>query len=221
MKCSRVALLSFVFAVINFSSAHAQAGGAQAAEARDSSPQIDFSASFYESFTSASTGNGTKQTPTNNPGGMIEARYLMKPLLGFGMSYSYNRADQSFAPNGASYSTCLLACQNPVTNLSAFADEISLDWVPSMKIGKLRPFAVGGVGFFITSPANSIYDVNTIVRPVYVAGGGLDFSVSSHLGIRLQYRDNFYKAPNPSAIYPATGAFTSSSEPMGGFFYRF
>jgi len=221
MKCSRLALLSFVFAVISGTVAHAQAGNAQATKAQASNAQIDFAASYFQAFTSGTAGNGTKQTPTNSWGAMIEARYLMKPLVGFGFSYSYNRANQSFAPNGTTYSTCQLACQNPVTNLRAFADEISLDWVPSKQIGRVRPFAIGGIGFFITSPANSVYEVNTVVRPVYVVGGGLDLAVTSHIGIRAQYRDNLYKAPNLSALYFPTGVFTSSSEPMGGLFYRF
>jgi opacity protein-like surface antigen len=203
MKCSRLAFLSFAVAIVSASAAHAQ---------------VDVSGSFYEAFTNGTAGNGTKQTPSNADGGMVEARYLMKPLLGLGMSYSYNHANQSFAPNG---SDCEYACANPVTNLSAFADEISLDYVPSVKIGKVRPFAVGGVGFFITSPGKSAYEVSTVVRPVYVVGGGLDFTLISHFGVRIQYRDNLYKAPDLSALYPATGVFTSSSEPMGGLFYRF
>jgi hypothetical protein len=216
MKWSRLALLSFVFAVVNGSAAFAQG-----TNARVSNAQFDVAASFYEALTSGTTGNGTKQTPTNSDGGMIEARYLINRLAGFGMSYSYNRADTTFAPNGTTYATCGLTCANPVTKLSGFADEISLDWVPSMKIGNLRPFAIGGVGFFITSPGRSVYEVNTVVRPVYVVGGGLDWTVIGHFGVRLQYRDNLYKAPDLSALYPSTGVLTSSSEPTGGIFYRF
>jgi opacity protein-like surface antigen len=206
MKCSRMAFLSFAFAVISASAGHAQ---------------IDISVSGYEAFTSSTTGNGTKQVPTNAEGGMAEARYLMNPLAGFEMSYSYNRANQTIEPNGTTYPECGYTCANPVTKLNATANEISLDWVPSVKVGSVRPFAVGGIGFFITSPGNSTYEVNTVVRPVYVVGGGLDFSLVKHFGIRVQYRENFYKAPDLSALYPSTGVFTGSSEPMGGLFYRF
>jgi opacity protein-like surface antigen len=203
MKCSRLAFLFIVFAVVSASAAHAQ---------------LDVSTSYYEAFTGSTSGTGTKQTPADSGGVMVEARYLINRVAGFGMSYSYNHANQSFAPNGAD---CGYTCANPVTSLTAKANEISLDWVPSMKFGNIRPFAIGGVGFFITSPGNSTYEVNTVVRPVYVVGGGFDFSVISHLGIRVQYRDNLYKAPDLSALYPSTGAFTSSSEPTGGLFYRF
>jgi len=220
MKRSRLAFLLLVFAVVSAVAAHAQATQTQPqpAKAQSQFAQIDISGSFYEAFTSGTAGNGTKQTPANADGGMVEGRYLMNRLAGFGMSYSYNQADQTFAPNGTA---CEYTCANPVAKLSAKASEIALLWVPSTKIGSIRPFAIGGVGFFITPTANSTYEVNTVVRPVYVVGGGLDFSLTSHFGVRVQYRDNLYKAPNLAAFYPATGQFTSSSEPMGGIFYRF
>ena len=63
--------------------------------------QLDISASYYEAFTSSSAGNGTKQTPTNSGVEMVEARYLVNRLAGIGMSYSYNKANQTFTPNGS------------------------------------------------------------------------------------------------------------------------
>jgi opacity protein-like surface antigen len=181
--------------------------------------QFDVSGSFYEALTSASSGSGTKQVPTNAEGGLVEARYTMNRLAGFGLSYSYNRANQMFSPNGAA---CAYVCGQPTIAVSARADEIAGTWVPSMKFGNLRPFAIGGVGFFITSPGRLVsYDVNTVIRPVIVYGAGVDWTVKPHFGVRLQYRGNLYKAPDLTAIYPASGAYTQSAEPMGGLFYRF
>jgi len=210
MKCSRLAFLSVTLALVSTGAAHAQTSAAPT--------QFDISLSGYEAFTSASSGHGTKQTPADSAGGMLEARYLVSSLVGFGMSFSFNPANQTFAPNGTS---CEYQCANPATNLSAKASELALEWVPSLKIGRIRPFAIGGLGFFITVPSSSVIGTNSRVRPTYVFGGGLDFSLTSRFGIRLQYRDNVYKAPDLYTLYPATGAYTSSSEPMGGFFYRF
>jgi opacity protein-like surface antigen len=204
MKCSRFAFLFLAVVFIGAATARAQ---------------FDISASYYEAFTGNTAGNGTKQVPTNSGGEMVEARYLRGPLFGVGMSYSYNRANQTIEPNGTD---CQYTCANPTTPLSAKADEIALNWIPSLKVGKnLRVFGIGGIGFFITSPGDSTYEVDTVVRPVFVAGGGVDWTVLPHFGVRVQYRDNFYKAPDLSALYPADGAFTSSSEPTGGLFFRF
>jgi hypothetical protein len=183
-----------------------------------SGSQIDVGVSFYNAFTDGSSGYGTEQTPKNAVGGMIEARYLQSPFFGFEITYAHNSADQSYAPTATN---CGFTCANPPTKLTAKADEIGLDWVLSKKIGNLRPFAVGGAGFFITTPSRSTYEVDTVVRPVFIYGGGVDWAFVPHLGVRAQFRDNLYKAPNMSALYPTTGQFTHSSEPMGGVYYRF
>ncbi len=188
----------------------------QAATASES--QFDLGVDFYRTFTDATSGLGTEQTPTNSGGGMFEIRYINSPFIGFEFTYSYNHANQSFTPKPGA---CGFTCSNPTTNLTATADEIGLDYVVSKRFGSLRPFAVGGTGFFITSPARSTYEVNTVVRPVFIYGGGADWGVLPHFGIRLQFRDNLFKAPNLSALYPATGVYTHSAEPMAGLYFKF
>lgn len=191
---------------------------AQQQQSAASESQFDIGVNFYDAFTSATSGFGTVQTPKNAVGGMLEARYIMKPLLGFEMTYSYNPANQSLVPKAGA---CNFTCANPPTSLTAKASEIGLDYVVSKKFGSLRPFAVGGLGFFITSPSRSTYEVNTVVRPAFIFGGGTDWGFLPHLGIRVQFRDNVYKAPNLSAFYPSTGKYTYSAEPMGGVYYNF
>lgn len=203
MKCSRVAFLLFVFAVVAVSTAHAQ---------------LDLSASYYEAFNGSNAGNGTKESLTNGSGALGEVRYFIKPLLGFGMSYSYNRETITLSPNGTQ---CGFTCANPTTKISAKAEEIGFHYVPSFKVGKVRAFALGGAGILLTVPGPSVPEVTSLVRGAIEFGGGVDFNVTGHIGVRLQYRDNLYKAPNPYPLYPATGNYMSSSEPMGGLFYRF
>ncbi len=180
--------------------------------------ETDLGLSGFATFTSASSGNGTAQTPSNGYGGMFELRQIVKPLLGYELAVNYGGADQAFAPKAGA---CELTCQSPPTSITATATEFSIDYVASFKTGNLRPFVVGGLGVFVTIPGPTPQGNNTSIRGAYVAGGGLDWALGPHLGIRLQYRDTFYKAPNISAIYPATGVLTQSGEPMGGVFYRF
>jgi len=183
-----------------------------------SSIQTDVGVSGYETFTSATSGLGTQQTPSNSPGGMVEARQIVNPLVGYELTFSFNPAKQAYAPKAGA---CALVCQEPPTTISANAIEIGIDYVVSKKIGRLRPFLVGGMGFFITVPGPTPYGNNTIVRPTYIYGGGVDWTLTSHLGLRAQYRGNYYKAPNISLIYPATGVLTQTAEPMAGVYYRF
>lgn len=57
-------------------------------------------------------------------------------------------------------------------------------------------------------------------KPVFVYGVGLDWGLLPHLGLRLQYRGNLYKAPDLTTVYTSTGAFTHTAEPMIGVYFR-
>jgi len=196
----------------------AQASSTRRAPANLSDSQFDIGGSFYEALNDSSTGNGTQQTTTNSQGGMVEARYIYSSLIGFEMTYGYNPANQTFTP---ATGNCGYACANPKTALTAHASEVGMDWVFSKRFGNIRPFAVAGLGFFITSPSRSTYEVNTVVRGTFIGGGGVDVGLSQHFGVRAQVRDNVYKAPNLSAFYPATGQYTHTIEPGAGVYYRF
>lgn len=229
MKCSHLVFFSFVFAALSASTALAQAGAAPT-ETSPATGKFDLGASFFEAFNGGSnTGNGTTETLTRGTGGMLEGRYMVKPLIGFGASFSYNHESINLAPNTA---TCaaFYDCGNRPASVSAKASELVFDWLPSVQYGRMRAFALAGLGFAITiapynflqtSSPNTIFETANSVRPVYVFGGGLDYNISTHFGARFQYRDNIYKAPAPFPVYPATKNFISSSQPMGGFFYRF
>lgn len=200
--------------------AQAQPNSARQAQQAASESQFDLGVSGFEVLNESSTGLGTLQTPKNTAGGMVEARYLLKPYVGLELTYSFYSASQTYAPKPGA---CALTCANPVLKLTSKDSEIGFDYVASKRFGNLRPFAVGGLGFFISAPPGHLTDfgTQTVVRPVFIYGGGAEWAISSHLGIRGQFRDNMYRAPNLSLIYPATGQYTHSMEPMGGFFYAF
>jgi hypothetical protein len=182
-------------------------------------PEFSIGGSFYEALTESTSGNGTQQKATNASGGMLEVRYLQSPLVGMEFTYSYNPANQTIAPtaNCSSYDTCA----DPNTAFKVKASEVGVDYVVSKSFGMLRPFAVGGLGFFISSPNNSALEVQTVVRPTFIFGGGVDIAVARHFGVRAQFRDNIYKAPDLSNFNPPTGQYTYSAEPMGGVYYSF
>ncbi len=217
MKWMLTTLMVIAMAALTGAAANGQDS---AAKAKPAGPRVDTDAglSGYATFNSGTTGGGTKQTPTNSYGGMIELRQIRSNWVGYEMAVNFNPAAQKYAPAPGA---CLLACSNPVTSISGNAVEFTIDYIVSHQMGRVRPFAVGGTGFFITIPGATPYGNNTSIRGAYVGGGGLDYSIGDHLGIRLQYRETFYKAPNVSSIYPATGKLTQTGEPMGGVYYRF
>jgi len=180
--------------------------------------QFDIGASVNQSMTAASSGNGTLDTPTNGLGGLLEIRYIQKPLLGLEFVYGMNEMDTTFSPKTGA---CGYVCSQPITKLSVKANNVAFDYVPSRSFGKLRVFALAGVGFNITSATATTYGVREVIRGAYNFGGGVDYTLTTHIGVRAQFRDFLFKAPNNSSLYPATGIMTYSAQPMGGIYYKF
>lgn len=180
--------------------------------------QTDVALSGLRTITSSSSGFGTQQTPHDSEGALIELRHLVNPLVGFEAALSFNLANQSYAPKTGD---CGFVCGQPPLEVSGKATEFTGDWVVSAKAGRLRPFLVGGAGFIFNVPGNSPYSTNTVVRPVFVYGGGVDWSFAAHFGLRLQVRGNMTKAPNLTDVYTSTTRYTQIYEPMGGVYYRF
>lgn len=180
--------------------------------------QFDVGGSFYKTFVNSTTGMGFTQSPSDGMGGLAEGRYLISPLVGFEMAVMFGTGGQAYTPLTTG---CQLTCQNPQTIISGRQVEASLDYVPSIKIGNLRPFLVGGLGVFISVPDTTPLGNNTSIRGAYIYGGGLDYNITRRIGVRGQVRGTMYKAPNISSIYPADGQYTQTLTPMGGIFWRF
>jgi len=93
--------------------------------------------------------------------------------------------------------------------------------VASLKIANLRPFALVGGGLLLDVPVSGQVNTSTSTKPVFVYGAGLDWGLLPHIGLRLQYRGNLYKAPDLTKLFTSTDAFTQTAEPMIGAYFRF
>jgi len=195
-------------------------GAAANAQAKEVSSlgKTDLSVSIYGAFSGTTTGNGVQQSPSNAAGGIFEVRHIANPLLGFEGTYSFNRANQAYTPTGYE---CGVVCGPPTpATVSADAHEVTADYVPSLKIANVRPFGILGAGLLLNEPASGQIATTSSNKPVFVYGAGLDWGLLPHIGLRLQFRGNLYKAPDLTTLYGSTGAFTRTSEPMVGVYFR-
>lgn len=187
--------------------------------------QSDLSASVYGAFHGSSDG----LSPSNSAGVLVEARHISNPLVGFGLGYAYNRANQTqtvpanLCP-GASFGPC-------TASVPANAHEISATWIASLKIANLRPFALAGGGVLFNVPAAATVPVTVNGTPVatatsaqtkgvFVYGAGLDWGIVPHIGLRLQYRGDVYKLSSLVNGFTSVNAFTHTAEPMIGVYLR-
>jgi opacity protein-like surface antigen len=100
--------------------------------------------------------------------------------------------------------------------------------VASFKLLNLRPFVLAGGGLLLNVPSssastggNTSTPTQTQTKGVLVYGGGLDYGVLPHLGLRFQYRGNVYKAAQLSTAFSSSGQFVHTAEPMIGAYFRF
>ncbi len=208
--------------------------------------QTDVAANLYATINKSTNGTssyivpgsysptfGVSQTTRNSVGVMLEVRHFFAPLIGIEATYSFHPANQKygFAPTPQKYSGAVSPAS--FASVSARAQQFTVDWIPSMKIGKLRPFGVAGVGALWVSPSSSQVPVSNIFTPgntssstssVYVYGAGLDIATLPHLGLRLQYRGDIYKAPDllvtTTQVDGNTNSWTHTAEPMIGVYFR-
>jgi opacity protein-like surface antigen len=175
-------------------SAHAQTGS-----------QTTVAASFYGAFTGTTEGNGTIQSPSNQAGGLLELRYIANPLMGYELNYSFNRANQSYN----------------LSSVKAGAHEAGADWVVSVPILNFRPFILAGAGLIVFTPDGDQPGTSSQLKPVFVYGGGVDWTIIPHFGLRGQYRGNLYRAPDLLKVATSTNTFAHTAEPMIGAYFRF
>ena len=200
--------------------------------------QTDVALNVYGAFNGTTTSSGVAQSPANAAGALLEVRHISKPWFGYEGTYAYNRANQKY-----SFTALPAACPTSgsctgLSSISANAHEVTADYVASVKI-KLtgfRPFALVGGGLLLDVPSNgqvtycsllnplcntSSTPTSNTTKPVFVYGAGVDWGLLPHIGLRLQYRGNLYKAPDLTTLFTSTGAFTHTAEPMLGVFFRF
>ncbi len=198
--------------------------------------QTSVALGLYGAFNGTTSGDGTQQSPANQAGGLFEFRQIKNPLVGYEATYSYNRSDQGFAPSKIACPAVTPSCTLTTAAIENNAHEVTGDWVVSLHLANLRPFALAGGGLLLNVPSggtvnsetcgstcsssSSAAATSTSFAGVFVYGAGLDWELLPHLGLRFQYRGNLYKAPAIANAFSSTNAFTHTSEPVIGVYFR-
>jgi opacity protein-like surface antigen len=209
--------------------------GAIVLTAASACAQTDIAGSIYGAFNGTTIGNNTIQSPSNAAGALLEVRHIAKPWFGYEGTYSYNRANQRYSLSASPASCPSSGCGFAAGSVSANAHEITADYVASVKVANLRPFALVGGGLLMNVPSGSLVAIcpalnplcstssiptSTTTKSVFVYGAGVDWGLLPHIGLRLQYRGNLYKAPNLTNLFTSTGTFMHTAEPMIGVYFR-
>lgn len=170
----------------------------------------DVSVSAFDQFTSSVSGNGVTLDTTRSLGGQAAFRHSYHWWLGFEGSYDYTRFSEHYSakPYSIQHNMHEIAASYLVSGPSVLG---------------FRPFALGGVSALVFSPSlNGGQNVPWQGEPAVNYGVGINHALlTSHLGIRLQYRGLYYKAPDFGQDALKTGKFRMTSEPMAGIYLHF
>lgn len=177
--------------------------------------QSEIAVSAIGSFSSTTQGIYTHQDPFDQAGVLLQLRHIRNPLFGYEIAYSFKRANQHYTYVGPSTSG-----PAPQT-IRAYDHEVSAAWVVSLPLESFRPFALAGGGVEIFEPAASQTGTQSDTKAVGIYGAGLDWEALPHIGLRIQFRGNLYKAPDLAMGFPATNQLVHNAEPSVGIFIRF
>jgi hypothetical protein len=171
--------------------------------------------------------DGTLQTlnPSNTVGLLGTLSYVKSPLIGIEFNYSYGRYTENFSrftiPPTSSCTS--ISCAGPA-GVQTRANEYTFGYVAHFPtIVGVIPFAsigLGSTGF--TPTAGGGQGLKAQARATYYYTVGVEQSVlSKHFGLRAEFHQVFYKAPDFGQNYLTIQQHTTTLEPSAGFFLRF
>jgi opacity protein-like surface antigen len=179
--------------------------------------RIDLGASGIGVFTGNVSGVNylnvpVSQSASSSFGALITVRYTKSPYLGGEFNYTYARFTENYTnyfPGGVQ------------TN----ASEYSLGYVahPPHPIFGADPFIAAGAGSTAFRPtSHGGQGLSTQARATYYYNVGLEKPVfSEHFGLRVNFRQTFYLAPDYGQNFLTILKHTSTFEPGFGFYYKF
>ena len=196
---------SLIFAALLVASTFAPSASAQSYLKNS---EIGLSA--FGQFTSSSSGNGITVNPLDSLGGQATFRHVYTPWLGYEAGYGYTRFTDR-------YSSYPFAVQH---NTHEFEGSY-LASAPAFLL--LKPFVLGGVSALLYSPTlNGGQNASAQARVALTFGVGADFPIlTSHFGMRVQYRGLYHQTPDYGQTIYDTGSWRLSSEPAVGAYFHF
>ncbi|MFZ0661777.1 MAG: hypothetical protein WAM66_03730 [Acidobacteriaceae bacterium] len=186
------------------------AGFAAHSQAQKLLRHSEISVSGFGQFTPGVTGNDVTVDTTRSVGGQAAFRHSYHWWMGYEASYNYTRFSEH-------YSNSPFAVQH---NMHEFGASYLVSGVSLLGF---RPFALGGASAVVFSPSlNGGQKVSWQGKPGLNFGAGIDRSLlTSHFGVRLQYRGLYSKAPDFGESQLKSDKYRLTSEPMVGLYLRF
>jgi hypothetical protein len=185
---------------------------AQSANAQGYLRNSDVALSAFGQITGTSNGNGIQVKPGDSLGGVAEFRHEYHPWLGYEATYGYTRFSDR-------YSDSPFSVQH---NTHEFGASYLLSG-PKLPLLGIQPFGLAGFSALLYSPSlNGGQRASAQARPAFTFGAGANFPLlTSHFGMRIQYRGLYHQTPDYDQAQYKTGTWRLTSEPSVGAYLHF
>jgi opacity protein-like surface antigen len=188
-------------------------------------PETDISLGIFGQLTPAriQTSSGTLSTPSDHEESFIQATQAttpsvgvlgtfhqqFKPWLGYNVNLGYSRFTENYS-NGATY---IATIGTNMYELSAASV------VQGPRTQRFSTFFQTGGAILTFLPTQNPSPGAVQFRPALLFGVGFNYRLSEHLGVRAEYRGQFYK--NPDFKMDLNKFFTVTNAPAVSLVYSF
>lgn len=178
------------------------------------SSKADISVNINGLFPRHAENNGMAQSASASAGILASFRYSAARFATFEFNYGHARNTQYFT--NADVQSSVHTGVHEVTG----AYVLNLPWRPA----RLQPFVLVGAGIMQFNPLSvgtSVSGTQSQTRPAVLWGAGVNYDLSRHFALRLQYRGLFYAGPDFQVASLKTDRWQPMSQPSLGIVYRF
>jgi opacity protein-like surface antigen len=178
------------------------------------SSKMDVSINVNGLFPRHAENNGLAQSASASAGVLASFRYSPSRFATFEFNYGHARDIQYFTSAGVQSSV-----HTGVHEVTG-AYVLSLPW----HTARFQPFALVGAGIMQFNPISSgtcVSGTQSQTKPAVLWGAGVNYDLSRHFALRLQYRGLFYAGPDFKVTSLKTDRWQPMSQPEFGIVYRF
>lgn len=165
-------------------------------------------------FTKDSNGNGISQHATDTGGFLVGYRYHFNRWIAAEANYGWDRnTQQNLTSTGA-------------FNLQANVHTATADAVVTLPGSeRINPYVLAGAGALVFDPTNnagqSVPGALRQAKAAFVYGGGVDFTIVSHVALRAEYRGYVYNRPDFQLAGLDSNVTAHTAVPSAGLVFRF
>lgn len=167
-------------------------------------------------FTKSTSGNSIPYSAKESGGFLGAYRHHVNKRIAIEAAYGYSLNTQKYI-----VSPDTLRVQS---RIHQFAGSMILN-LRSFSSARITPYLLVGGGAVVFAPTNnltnSLFDINSQAKGVFVYGAGADYTLTRAIAFRLEYRGLIYSPPDFGFGRLVTNSLTHTAMPSVGITFRF